>query len=68
MIIPYMIFTKVCLQAHGNRLFFFSLIEVFGTILFTVIFSQKTELYIMTVINYSFRSSEMNSGMTYDLK
>lgn len=68
MIIPYMIVMQVCLQEHGNILFFFSLLEVFGTILFTVIFSQKAELYIMTVINYSFRSSEMNSGMTYDLK
>lgn len=48
--------------------FFFSLLEVWGTVFSLQLFPQETELYVMAVINYSFRSSEMNGGTAYDLK
>lgn len=47
---------------------FFSLLEVWGTVFSIQLFPQKIELYVMAVINYSFRSSEMNGGPAYDLK
>lgn len=48
--------------------FFFSLLEVWGTVFSIQLFPQKIELYVMAVINYSFRSSEMNGGPAYGLK
>lgn len=43
--------------------FFFSLLEVWGTVFSIQLFPRKIELYVMAVINYSFRISEMNGGM-----
>lgn len=64
-----MIFKESLSPGKWDYAFFTSHFKKFGALYFYFnFFPQKTELYVMAIINYSFRSSEMNGGTAYDLK